>query len=108
MGNLPGTKIEHEVISFGDFNNDGKNEVLWYSFYVNKGYVFTVFGYDIVEKDFVHTCLAPVFINFENPFASVEYTENGFKILEIVDEEPIELQWVNYIWDSNYRKYIKE
>jgi hypothetical protein len=48
--NLPGTRIEHEVISFGDFNNDGNNEVLSYSFYVHKGYVFTVSGYDIAEN----------------------------------------------------------
>jgi hypothetical protein len=108
MGNLPGNKIEREVISFGDFNNDGNNEILSYSFYVNRGYVFTVFGYDIFEKNFVHTCLAPVFINFENPFPSVEYTGNGFKILETVNEDPIELQWNNYIWDKNIRKYIKE
>jgi hypothetical protein len=108
MGNLPGNKIEHELISFGDFNNDGNNEILSYSFYVNKGYVFVVFGYDIVEKDFVHTCLTPVFINFENPFPSVEYNGTGFKILEIVDEEPMELQWNNYKWDKNIMKYIKE
>jgi hypothetical protein len=98
MGNLPGNKIEHEVISFGDFNNDGNSEILSYSFYVNKGYVFAVFGYDDVEKDFIHTCLTPVFINFENPFPSVIYTENRFKILEIANEEPMELQWNNYIW----------
>jgi hypothetical protein len=108
MENLPGNKVEHEVISFGDFNNDGNNEILSYSFYVNEGYVFTIFGYDIAEKDFVHTCLAPVFINFENPFPSVEYTTDGFKILEVVDEETVDLQWNNYKWDKNTRKYINE
>jgi hypothetical protein len=108
MENLPGNKIEHELISFGDFNNDGNNEILSYSFYVNKGYVFTIFGYDIAEKDFVHTCLVPVFINFENPFPSVEYTADGFKILEVVDEETMDLQWNNYKWDENIRKYINE
>jgi hypothetical protein len=108
MENLPGSKIEHELISFGDFNNDGNNEILSYSFYVNKGYVFTIFGYDIARKNFVHTCLVPVFINFENPFPSVEYTAGGFKILEVVDEETMDLQWNNYKWDEDIRKYTNE
>jgi hypothetical protein len=50
----------------------------------------------------------PVFINFENPFPSVEYIADGFKILEMVDEETMDSQWNNYKWDKNIRKYTNE
>ena len=106
MEKLPGEKIGREFLSVGDFNNDGVNEILSVSFYVNMGYVFTVFGYNAIENDIIHLCLVPVFINFEKPFSPVEYIENGFRILEIVDQEPLELSWNNYIWDMNNMKYI--
>ncbi|GHV82690.1 hypothetical protein AGMMS50212_00300 [Spirochaetia bacterium] len=106
MEKLPGNKIGRELLSVGDFNNDGINEILSYSFYVNMGYVFTIFGYNEIENGIVHLCLVPVFINFEKPFSPVEYTGNGFKILEIVEDEPIVLLWNNYIWDDYSIKYI--
>jgi hypothetical protein len=49
-----------------------------------------------------------VFINYETPFPSVEYIENGFKILEVIDEEYMDLAWNNYLWNKNIGKYIKE
>ncbi len=49
-----------------------------------------------------------MFINYDNPFPSVEYIEKGFKILEIIDEEPIELQWENYVWEEDIEKYIRQ
>jgi len=35
--------------------------------------------------------------------------ENGFKILEIINEEKnaLDLAWNNYIWDINVMKYVK-
>ena len=108
MEKLPGNKIEHELIAFGDFNNDGICEILSYSFYTQIGYVFTVFGYSLMDNDFVSTCLVPVYINFEKPFSSVEYIGNGFKILEIIDDEYLELTWNSYIWENDIMKYVKE
>jgi hypothetical protein len=106
MEKLPGNKIDHALISYGDFNHDGINEILSYSFYPNMGYVFTVFGYNVSENDFVHTCLVPIFINFEIPFSPVEYIGNGFRILEVIESESLELIWNNYVWDMNTMAYI--
>jgi hypothetical protein len=53
-------------------------------------------------------CLVPVYINYYDPFPSVEYIGNGFKILEIIDDEYAELEWKKYMWDNKIRKYIIE
>ena len=107
MKKIGGKKFEYGNISIGDFNNDEVNEIVLYSCYKNIGYVFCVYGFDIVENKLEELLLVHVFINFENPFPSVEYIENGFKILEIVDEEYFELAWNNYLWDNAKRKYTK-
>jgi hypothetical protein len=107
MEKLPKSRIENELITFGDFNNDGTKEILSYSLYPNIGYVFTAFGYSVLENDFVHICLVPTFINFESPFPPVEYIGNGFRILEITNDDPLELNWNNYIWDMDTVKYEK-
>ena len=106
---LPGNKFEYGLISFGDFNQDGINEIV--SIYLHPPsfeYVFTVFGFDVMENDFIPALLVPVYINFEQPFPPVEYIGNGFRILEVLEYEPLELAWNNYIWDKNTAKYIKE
>lgn len=108
MEKLTGKKFEYGNISIGDFNNDGINEILLYSFYKNVGYVFCVYGFDIMENKLDELLLAPVLINFENPFPSVEYIENGFKVLEIIDDEYMDLAWNKYIWDNEIRKYIRQ
>jgi hypothetical protein len=108
MNKLPGHKIENELISFGYFLNDRFTSIVSYSLYPNIGYVFSVYGYNVVEGDFVQTCLVPIFINFEEPFSPVEYIGNGFRVLEIADNEYLELAWNEYIWDMNTKKYIKK
>jgi len=108
MEKLSGNILEYGAVSVNDFNNDGKNEIAVYSFYKNIGNVFCVYGFNNIENVLEEWCLTPVFINYDNPFPSVEYTGNGFKILEIINEEPTELVWNNYIWDSNIRKYTKQ
>jgi hypothetical protein len=108
MERLTGTKIEQEIIAFGYYNNDGINEILSYSFYPNIGYVFTVFGYSIIENEFIDICLVPIFINFDKPFSPVEYIGNGFRILEILDDEYLELKWNEYIWDMDTIKYTRK
>jgi len=108
MEKIPGNIINKELVSFGDFNNDGINEILSYSLYPNIGYVFTVFGYSEIEEDFVQTCLVPVFINFEKPFPPVEYIGNGFRILEIVDDDNLDLAWNIYMWNEKSKKYEKK
>ena len=109
LDELPGSKPEYGMISYGDFNNDGINEIL--SIYLHPpkyDYVFTVFGYDVKEKEFTQTLLVPIYINFEQPFPPVKYNENGFTVLEVLEYEPLELVWSNYIWNGNIGKYIKE
>ena len=109
LDELPGTKPEYGLISYGDFNKDGITEIL--SIYLHPPkyeYVFSVFGYSVKEKEFIQTLLVPIFINFEYPFPPVKYTENGFTILEVLEYEPLELVWNNYIWDENTEKYIKK
>jgi len=105
MEKIPGINIEEELLSFGDFNNDGLMEIASYSLYPNIGYVFTLFGFSFLENDLVNICQAPVFINFDRQFPPVEYTERGFKILEVMDDAPLELAWNNYIWDAGKGKY---
>ena len=108
MEKLAGVIIENEVISIGDFNNDGLNEILSYSWHQNIGNVFTVYGYNILERGIVEFLQVPVFINYDEPFLSVEYIENGFRILEIFENEPLELAWNNYIWDIGEMKYLRQ
>lgn len=108
MEKLPGNKIEHELIAFGDFNHNGSNEIISYSFFQNMGYGFSIFEYNSINDDFIQICLVPVFINFEEPFSPVEYVENGFRVLEIVDTEYSELAWNEYTYDINRGKYMKK
>jgi hypothetical protein len=108
MEKLYGNKLEYGAIAFGDYNDDGINEIILYSFYKNIGNVFCVYEYNILENKLEELCLVPVYINYENPFSSVEYIGNGFKILEIIDDENMNLAWNNYIWENNINKYIKE
>jgi hypothetical protein len=112
MDKLPGNKIAHEQISYGDFNGDGINEILSFSLYTQIGYVFTIFGYSTIENDFIHTSLVPVYINFENPFPPVEYNKNCFRILEVIKEESqyeyFELAWNDYLWDINVQQYLRK
>jgi hypothetical protein len=112
MDKLPGNKIAHEQISYGDFNGDGICEILSFSLYTQIGYVFTIFGYNAIENDFIHTCLVPVYINFENPFSPVEYNINGFRILEVIEIEGqyeyFELAWNDYSWDINVQQYLRK
>jgi hypothetical protein len=103
MEKLSGRKIENELISFGYFSNDRFANIVSYSFYSHIGHVFSVYGYRVAENDFVQLCLVPIFINFEEPFPPVEYTGNGFRILEIVDNEYLEFAWNEYMWDMNIR-----
>lgn len=108
MEKMGGEKLEYGSISIGDFNGDEKNEIAVYSFYKNIGNVFCVFGYNALENELSELCLIPVFINYDDPFPSVEYTGNGFRILEIVDDELTELAWNQYVWESGAGKYIKQ
>ncbi len=108
MEKLPGNIFEYGTILINDFNNDGKMEIASYSFYKNIGNVFCVLGFNESKNELEELCLAPVFINYDNPFPSVEYIEKGFKILEIIDEDPMELQWENYVWEKDIEKYIRQ
>jgi hypothetical protein len=108
MEKLSGNILKYGTISVNDFNNDGENEIAVYSFYKNIGNVFCVYGFNDGENELEELCLVSVFINYETPFPSVEYIENGFKILEVIDEEYMDLAWNNYMWNKNIGKYIKE
>ena len=108
MEKIYGNKLEYGAVSIGDFNNDGKNEIALYSFYKNTGNVFCVYGFSDIENELTELCFVPVFINYDNPFPSAEYIENGFKILEIIDDEFTELNWNKYIWDAEVQKYIRQ
>ena len=108
MEKLTGKKIENGAIAVDDYNNDGVNEIVIYTFYKNIGNVLCVYGFNIVENKLEELCLVPVFINYDDPFPSAEYIGNGFKILEVVDDEDVELTWNNYIWNIERRKYIKQ
>jgi len=107
MDKLNGNILEYGNIAIGDYNNDGVNEILLYSDYKNIGNVFIVYGFNFIENILEELCLVPVYINYYEPFPSVEYIGNGFKILEIVDDEFNELEWNKYIWDNKIRRYIK-
>ena len=106
---IHGNKLEYGMISYGDFNNDGINEIV--SIYLHPPYyeyVFAIFGFDAIDNDFVQKLLVPIYINFEQPFPPVEYIENGFRVLEVLEYEPLELAWNNYSWDIETRKYVKK
>jgi hypothetical protein len=109
MENMPGNKLEYGLVSIGDFNNNGINEI--FSIYMYPPlyeYIFTIFEYDILENDLVQTLLVPFQINFDKPSVNIEYIGNGFKILEVLEYDPLELAWNNYIWDNGIGRYIRK
>ena len=108
MEKISGNILEFGGVSIGDFNNDGNSEIALYSFYKNIGDIFCVYGFNIAEDELDELCLVPVFINYYAPFHSAEYIGNGFRILEVVDDEYMELAWNNYIWNTERGKYIKQ
>jgi hypothetical protein len=108
MEKISGKILDYGCISVNDFNHDGKNEIALYSFYKNIGNAFCVYGFNNIENELEILCLVPVFINYDSPFPSVEYIDNGFKILEILGDEYFELSWNDYIWNTEIGKYIKK
>jgi hypothetical protein len=108
MEKLTGKIIENGTIAVGDYNNDGLNEIVLYTFYKNIGNGFCIYGFNIIENKLEELCLVPVFINYDNPFPSVEYIGNGLKILEVFDEDFMELGWSEYIWEKDKMKYMKK
>jgi hypothetical protein len=108
MEKLSGIIPEYSTISINDFNNNGINEIVLYTYYPHIGNAFCVYEYNFTEKMLEELCLVPVLINTGNPFPSVEYIGNGFKILEVLDDELMEYAWNNYIWNNEQNKYIKQ
>ncbi len=107
MDKLRGVTSEYATISIGDFNNNGINEIILYTYYPHIGDAFCVYEYSFNGKILEELCLLPVLINRGNPFPSVEYAGNGFRILEVLDDELMEYAWNNYIWNNDKNKYIK-
>ena len=106
---IPGKKFSYGLVLYGDFNNDGINMIA--SIYLHPPqyeYVFSVFGYDTAENDFAQKLLVPIYIHYEQPYPPVECLENGFKIIEVIDNDYSNLVWNYYLWDSNSGKYIKK
>ena len=108
MEKLSGEKSEFGVISINDFNHNGVNEISLYTHYPHIGNAFCVFEYNVAENKLEELCLVPVVINTGNPFPSVEYTGNGFKILEVLDDELMEYAWNIYIWNIEQNKYVRQ
>jgi hypothetical protein len=108
MKKLSGNILKNEVVSVGDFNRDGINEIALYTQYQNIGDAFIVHGFNPKENRMEELCLVPIFINLEKIFPSVESAANGFKILELIDDELLELAWNNYVWDVHNLKYTRE
>jgi hypothetical protein len=108
MENMPGKRIEHTLVSVGDFNGDGIDEILSYSYIKMKGYMFCVRGFNAEQGGLKSYLERPIYINFEEPFCPVKTLEKGFSVLEIVDEEPLSLQWERYGWDEGAVAYTRE
>ncbi len=58
MEKLSGNIIENEVVSVGDFNNDGINEIALYTQYQNIGNAFCVHGFNLAENKMEELCVA--------------------------------------------------
>ena len=105
---IPGNKFDYGMISCGDFNNDGINEIasiyLYPPYYE---YVFTVFGHDVIKNEFTQLLFVPIYIHFEHLYPPVVYIENGFRIMEVIDKEFMDLAWNNYVWNNSIGKYVK-
>jgi len=107
MNKLSGVILENSTISIGDFNNNGVNEILSYTYYPHIGNALCVYEYNFMEEILEEICLVPVLINTDNPFPSVEYIGNGFRILEVLDDELMEYAWNTYVWNDEQNKYMK-
>jgi hypothetical protein len=108
MDKLTGEIMEYGDISIADFNNDGINEIAVYTDYKYIGMAFCVYGFNTLDNELEELCLVPVYINLDYPFPSVEYIKNGFRILEVIEDDPLELAWNNYIWEIENMKYIRQ
>lgn len=90
MAEIPGTQIGKLGTAIGDYNKDGFDEILSYSFYATR-YLFEIIGYDKTEAKKVNYIEIPfVLIDREKGPAPVKFLTykgiEGFQIYSISDD----------------------
>jgi len=122
MQNIPGTRIDSSTSSFGDYNNDGIDEMFVYGFY-GRAFEIVIRGYDVEKDDFTVYCEIPFeIIDPDNGPAPVEFTTYrgmyGFKVFFfqydvaggpdwVPDPNLKNGKWIFYTWDAEKREYIE-
>ena len=119
---IPGTHIGNSTSLFGDYNDDGINEIFEYAFY-GRGSVINIWSYDKVKDEFENYCEIPFeIIDKVNGPAPVEFMTYkgmyGFKVYYSQNEvaggigwvsepNPKNDKWIFYTWDEEQRKFIE-
>jgi hypothetical protein len=122
MRDIPGKHIGNSSSSFGDFSNDGIDEVFEYGFY-GYGKRIIIWGYDLGKDDFISYC--------EIPFGLMDYHKGpapvkfmiyqgmyGFKVSfyqgdvaggpdYVPESHPDNGKWLFYTWDGEQREYVR-
>ena len=120
MHTIPGHHLWDNVVSIGDFNNDGIDEIASF-FFGGSEPVFQIIGIDSYSKEVVIYLYEGFSVDFPPTYTPVEYVSykgrQGFRIVKFIDptraeiKHPIperrNLAWIFYTWDEGKREYIE-
>ena len=125
MRGILGNHLWGYMVSIGDFNNDGINEIASLAFTGSEP-VLKIISIDPYSKEIVHYLNEGISVDYPPTYTPVEFINykgmNGFKIKKYIPpniqtSKPIKfpssedkfrnLAWIFYTWDETQRKYIE-
>jgi hypothetical protein len=120
MRDIPGTHIPDGCVSFGDFNDDGIDELFRYLYAEELGHNIDIFHYEPQKKGFVFCRIRyKVIDQKEGPAPVVFMTYRGMKGFKVYysniesagqwfpDPDPRNDKWIFYAWNDEQRKYTE-
>ena len=120
MRGIPGYHLWNSVISIGDFNNDGMNEIASLIFAGSEP-TFRIVGIDTYSNEIIHYFNNDFSVDFPPTYTPIEFVYykgiHGFKMIEFIDpsrasiSHPIpglrNLAWIFYAWNEVQRKFVE-
>jgi hypothetical protein len=123
MRGIPGNHLWNSVISIGDFNNDGLDEIA--SVHFGGAYrTFVIRGIDPDSKEVIEFLAAEFWVDWPPTYCPIEFVRykgmDGFRVIKsdgMINSyaaNPIKLKylvdhltWFFYTWDEKSRKYVE-
>jgi hypothetical protein len=119
MRGIPGERFVNDVVSVGDYNNDGINEVFGLGFY-GAGFILYIYGIDPVTEKVTLYCKTEFYVPTPTGFAPVEFIrykgKDGFKLAMSFNRNGDGLKygieglrgvgWYFFTWDEDQQKYV--